>query len=155
MGSHSSLYPVAAESQGMQQIDILSRKLVIPEPLETSPWNHDFFFSVTQLRCLHSQGIEKECWRAHHSQPQAARIWDSIGDYQGGWPSFQSVWVWELAGSGSRLPLSIPASPLPTAPSRFFGNGLPLEVNSILYHVLTHAAASIPFKRVVGSQLGC
>lgn len=37
MGSHRSLYPVAADSQGMEQMSILSEKLVIPEPIRDTP----------------------------------------------------------------------------------------------------------------------
>lgn len=53
---------------------------------------------------------------------------------EGGLPSCQ-------CGCGSWqevAPLSIPASLLPTAPNKLFGNGLQLEVNSLLYLVLTH-----------------
>lgn len=53
---------------------------------------------------------------------------------EGGLPSCQ-------CGCGSWqevAPLSIPASLLPTAANMLFGSGLQLEVNSLLYLVLTH-----------------
>lgn len=111
------------------------QKSIIPEPVEDAQLVLCF---GAQLGWIHTQDATTKCWKPDFPQPLSCQ---NIGLHQtavpateGGLPSFQ-------CGCGSWqevAPLSIPASLLPTAPSMLLGKGLQVEVNSLLYLVLTH-----------------
>lgn len=112
------------------------QKSIIPEPVE----------DAQLVLCFGAQLGWVDSYSGCHDKVLEARLpsalsCQNIGLHQtavpateGGLPSCQ-------CGCGSWqevAPLSIPASLLPTAPSMLLGKGLQVEVNSLLYLVLTH-----------------